>query len=71
MATENISFENSLNELEKIVSRLESGECTLEESISLFEDGIKRTDECRAILASAKNKITLLTEAASGEEAVD
>ena len=70
MSAENLSFENALNELEKIIAKLENGECSLEESIALFEDGVKRTNECRTILAEAKKKITLLTDIAE-EEAVD
>ena len=70
MSAENLSFENALNELEKIIAKLESGECSLEESIALFEDGVKRTNECRTILAEAKKKITLLTDIAE-EETVD
>ena len=54
----------------EVLAKLESGECSLEESIALFEDGVKRTNECRTILAEAKKKITLLTDIAE-EEAVD
>ncbi len=67
MAQNNIDFEKSLSELEKIIQKLEKGECSLEESITLFEQGIKYTDECRSALENAKNRITDLTEAESEE----
>lgn len=65
---EKIDFEKSLNELEKIISRLESGECTLDESIKLFEQGIKHTEECRTALKTAQKRIISLCEA---EEVAD
>ena len=49
MALDKIDFEKSLGELEKIIAKLESGECTLEESISLFEQGMKHTDAYQVI----------------------
>lgn len=61
--TENkINFEESLSELEKIIASLEGGDCTLDEAIKLFENGIKYTDRCRSILDSAEKKIITLTE---------
>lgn len=62
MAETNIDFEKSLEALENIVEKLESGECTLDESIKLFEQGVKYTGECRTALKNAKEKITTLTE---------
>ena len=43
-------FEKSLNELEEIVSRLESGDITLDESMALFERGMKLSGDCRKAL---------------------
>ncbi|MBQ3052333.1 MAG: exodeoxyribonuclease VII small subunit [Clostridia bacterium] len=57
-----ISFEESLSSLEKIIARLESGECSLDESISLFEEGVKYTNQCRTALNEAKAKIKSLSE---------
>ena len=37
----NINFEKSLNDLEKIVEELESGDLSLEDSLKAFEKGIK------------------------------
>lgn len=61
-----IDFEKSLSELENIIKRLESGECTLDESIALFEQGVKYTNECRSALKNAQAKVLTLTN--SGEE---
>ena len=63
MAEKTLNFEESLFELEKIINRLESGECSLEESISLFENGVKYTNDCRNALEKAEKKIISLTSA--------
>ena len=55
-------YENKLSELELIVKKLESNEISLDEAISLFEDGVKISDDCRKILESAERKIKTLTE---------
>ena len=47
-------FEKSISELEKIVSLLESGDITLDESIKLFERGTELAGECRKTLETAK-----------------
>jgi len=62
-----INFENSLLELEKIMNKLESNETSLEESITLFEKGIKLSNECRKTLDTAEQKIITLTQAESEE----
>ena len=56
-------FEKSLKELEEIVSRLESRDITLDESMALFERGMKLSGDCRKALETAKQKIITLTEA--------
>lgn len=57
------NFENSLLELEDIIKKLESNEVSLEESIELFEKGVKLSDACRKTLETAEQKIITLTEA--------
>ncbi len=59
------NFENSLLELENIIKKLESNEVSLEESIELFEKGIKLSGLCRKTLETAQNKIITLTDAES------
>lgn len=54
------SFEEQMEELEKIVNELESGELNLDESVSKFEQGIKISKDCNKILEEAEKKITIL-----------
>jgi exodeoxyribonuclease VII small subunit len=61
------SFETSLAELEKIVGRLEDGDLPLEESLELFEKGIKLSRECRTRLTDAERRIEILMKDADGE----
>lgn len=60
--TENV-FEKNLERLEDIVKKLEDGSCSLDESIKLFEEGIKLSGDCNKTLENAKQKIKLLEEA--------
>lgn len=56
------SFEDNMENLEKIVTELEKGDLNLDESITKFEDGIKISKECNKILDEAEKKITILLE---------
>ena len=60
MATE-WTFEKAMTRLEQIVSVLESGRCTLDESLKLFEEGTKLTAYCSKALKTAEQKIIKLT----------
>ena len=62
MAKKTPQLEQSLDSLEALVERMESGELTLEESLQAFEQGVKLTRECQQALAEAEQKITLLME---------
>ena len=61
------SFEKSLTELEQIVLKLEDGDLPLEESLELFEQGIKLSRACRDRLTKAERRIEILMKDASGE----
>ena len=61
------SFESSLAELEQIVTKLEDGDLPLEESLELFEKGIKLSRECRERLTTAERRIQVLMKNANGE----
>ncbi|WOK36337.1 exodeoxyribonuclease VII small subunit [Sphingomonas sp. C3-2] len=52
-----LSFEDALKRLETIVSRLESGEASLDESISLYAEGDRLRQQCEARLAAAQARI--------------
>jgi len=55
-------FESSMKRLEEIVTRLENENVPLEESISLYEEGVKIGKRCREILDRADRKIQELSE---------
>ena len=61
-AAAKIDFEKSIQKLEAIVEKLESGDPSLETSLKLFEEGIQLTRSCQQALEQAENKITLLTQ---------
>ena len=63
--TSELSFEETLEELENLVQRMESGELGLEDSLKAFERGIKLTRACQDALKDAELKVQTLTE--SGE----
>ena len=57
-----MSFEESLTELEEIVDKLEKGQLSLDESLKLFEKGIRLVRECNTKLKSAQQKVEQLVE---------
>lgn len=63
MLSKDFDFEKSLKELEKIANSLENDKISLDESISLFEKGVKLSKDCSIYLETAKQKIISLTEA--------
>ena len=65
------SFENALQRLEAIVQQLEKGELTLEDSLKLYEEGIRLSRLCHERLEEAEGRIELLVKNARGEVAID
>ncbi len=65
-----IDFEKSLKTLEKIVDDMETGELSLEQSLSAFEKGIKLTKECQTALTQAEQRVEVLIEE-HGEESLE
>ena len=61
------SFEQAMKGLEEIVQRLEDGDLPLEESLSLFEEGIRLTRVCSSRLDKAEKRIEVLTRDAQGD----
>jgi len=55
-----MSFEESLKELEIIVDKLEKGQLSLDESLMLFEKGIKLVRECNTKIQCAQQKVEQL-----------
>ena len=65
---QDLAFEAALAELEEVVRRLENGELTLEESISLYERGQALSRHCQAQLDRADLRITQLGESAQEQQ---
>ena len=59
----NLSYEAAYDELAALVARMESGELSLEKSVSLYERGQKLSAHCQALLEEAQLKITRVDEA--------
>ncbi len=55
-----LKFEESLQRLEKIVADLENGEVSLEKSLTLFEEGMQLSGQCRKELEQAEGKVEIL-----------
>jgi exodeoxyribonuclease VII small subunit len=62
-----MKFEDALKTLEDIVEKLESGSLELEESIRLFEQGVKLSLYCQQQLQQAEGKIQRLVKNLNGE----
>ena len=75
---EKLSFEEAMIELESVVSKLDSGEGTLDESISLFQKGVILSKLCSSRLEEIEKRVMILTdngndakiEAAFGDESI-
>ncbi len=55
-----MDFEKKLGRLEDIVQKMEKGDLALEESLKLFEEGIKLSRECHTRLNEAETKVKTL-----------
>lgn len=65
------TFEEALQQLEQIVQKLEKGELPLEESLKLYEEGIRLSRLCHGKLEEAEGKIEMLMKDARGEAILD
>lgn len=66
-AKQELSFEESLAQLEAIIAEIEQGKIGLEDSIERYEQGMKLLRRCRQILAEAELRIQKLQEGSEGE----
>ena len=57
-----LDFEQALKELEALVTRMEKGDISLEESLKHFERGIELTRTCQKALKEAEQKVQILME---------
>ena len=62
-----MTFEQAMARLEQIVTTLESGRCSLDDSLKLFEEGTALTAYCSKQLQAAEQKIVKLTAVESGD----
>lgn len=54
------TFEEQIAKLEEIVKKLESGDCSLDDSLKLFEEGIKISKACHNMLENAEKTVNVL-----------
>ena len=59
---ESFDFEKSLDELEKLVERMEQGDLSLDDSLRDFERGIALARQCQSALKEAEQKVQILME---------
>ena len=64
---EDLSFEEALNELERIVRDLESGKAPLDESVQSYERGVALKKQCEKKLKEAQTKIEKISSSSDGE----
>ena len=64
---ENKSFEEKMKKLEEIATELEKGDLDLDNSVAIFEEGMKLSKECSEMLEKAEKKITMLIKGENGE----
>ena len=65
---EEIKFENAMKRLEEIVTKLEEGEMTLDETLDLYEEGVKLSKFCLKKLQEAEKRIAILSKDEDGED---
>ena len=68
---QDMSYEKALAALEQVVSRLESGDITLDESMALFQKGMALSKICADKLAAIEKQITQLIEKQDGSGQMD
>ncbi len=64
---EKFQFEKALEDLEKIVEAMESGELTLDQALKKYEEGVKLLKICTVKLEEAEKKIEVLTKDKNGK----
>lgn len=61
------SFEDALGEIKVIIEKLEGGNLSLEESLTVFERGVELLALCHEKLGEVQKKVEILLEGANGE----
>lgn len=68
MSKEEVTFDQALNQLEEIVSKLEQGDVPLEEALDQFQEGIKLSRYCKKTLQEAETTMTKIVDENGKEE---
>ena len=63
-----IKFEKALERLETIVTELERGELSLDDSLKIFEEGVKLSKTCLKMLDDAEHKVEILVKDKDGRK---
>jgi len=63
-----LTFEEAIAELDELVSRMEDGELSLDDSLKAFERGVMLTRKCQEALSQAELRVKTLTDADTLEE---
>jgi exodeoxyribonuclease VII small subunit len=61
------SFEDGLSEIKVIIEKLEGGNLSLEESLTVFERGVELLTVCHKKLSEVQKKVEILVEGSNGE----
>ena len=69
-ASENLSFEQAMEELEQVIDRLDSGELGLEQALNFYEKGIELGKRCEKLLKEAELRVQKLSEGEGGNPQV-
>ena len=62
------TFESSMQRLDQIVDLMEKNQCTLDESIALFEEGLKLSSQLSAQLKHYEEKVSQLLKESTGDD---
>ena len=62
-----MKFETALGKLEEIVKQLEEGDLSLDDSLKMFEEGVKLSRVCSTKLAAAERRIEILMKSDEGK----
>lgn len=65
-----MAFEKKLKRLEEIVDKMEEGEISLDDSLKLFEEGVKLSRECSKELTQAEQKVKILLNVDADNKAI-
>lgn len=63
-----LKFEEAMARLETIVSELEKGDLSLDESLKIFEEGVKLSKTCLKMLDGAERKVEILIQDKDGKK---